>query len=205
MNKSNTTSILNSQYSTRTSQIDHREMMGVDWTAMLSKAHSSVPRRIRKKPFSPQFSPQLFFVIQNFSPATMYAKAPLGFTAAIPKLLSRHYFPNITTARGKKNYRNFANDKLKTFNWPKKYSALFLFKCCLEHCKNYFRKEIAIILLITSLLLQLSYFLFHISKKIFVCTMSKLTWVIISLHIHMQNSTAAFNHERVAQANQTAI
>lgn len=128
MNKSNTTSILNSQYSTRTSQIDHREMMGVDWTAMLSKAHSSVPRRIRKKPFSPQFSPQLFFVIQNFSPATMYAKAPLGFTAAIPKLLSRHYFPNITTARGKKNYRNFANDKLKTFNWPKKIFSTFSFQ-----------------------------------------------------------------------------
>ena len=101
MNKSNTTSILNSQYGTCTSQIDHREMMGVDWTAMLSKAHSSVPRRIRKKPFSPQFSPQLFFVIQNFSPATIYAKAPLGFTVVILKLLSQqHYFPNTTIARG---------------------------------------------------------------------------------------------------------
>ena len=42
-------------------------------TAMLSIEHSSVPRRIRKQPSSPQSSPQLFFAIQNFSPVFLSA------------------------------------------------------------------------------------------------------------------------------------
>lgn len=50
-------------------------------TAILSIAHSFTPLRIRKKPFSPHESPQLFFTIQYFSPLLESTPYPTKRTA----------------------------------------------------------------------------------------------------------------------------
>lgn len=56
-------------------------MKGTANTARLSILISSVPLRIRKYPFSPQFTPQEFFTIQYFSLVFLSIPYPTTTTA----------------------------------------------------------------------------------------------------------------------------